>query len=618
MTNETNEALNTSEQIEETPEIITDSTQDYQLHADEGEDHEDDDDSEVAHIDYSRHSKQDFLQLLHALDKETDFRKVMPTLKRIKPFFDSIVDTEREQALQKFLADGGEEIEFKFREDKTAKEFYRLYSQIQKNRAKQLAQLEEQKQKNLVAKEAILQKMRELVEKGEESKQAIDELKKLQTEWKSIGAVPMAHTHELWAKFDALADRFYDNLKIHRELADLDRKKNLAEKIDICEKAERLLELPVSKAIKELNRLHEEFKQVGPVPRKDQEDIWKRFKNASDKIYEEKREQSKVKDEERKENLAKKWALCDSIKPFADYTTDRVTDWNTKTQELLEIQKQWEAIRDIPHESVKEVSKAFWSLFKKFFSNKNTFLHALDEEREANLAKKIALCEEAEALVESQEDPRKVADTLKQMQVKWREIGAVPSKFRDSIYNRFKKVCDGFFAQRREQATSQDREFDDNLKAKKDIIAKIKELTLPEGANVQTTLDGLLEEWKGIGFVPKKDKDSIQDAFTAEVSNFVQRLTLSEEDKEKYSLYADMALMQDSPQASRKIQQREQALRRKIGKLENDIDTLKNNMGFFAKSNKANTFKEDVERQIKEATEKLSVLKKQLKVLQNM
>ena len=404
----------------------------------------------------------------------------------------------------------------------------------------------------------------------------------------------------------------------HRELADLDRKKNLVEKIEICEKAEKLITQPVSKAIKELNHLHEEFKQIGPVPRKDQEEIWKRFKVASDKIYELKREQSKGKDEERKENLDKKWALCELVKPYTEFTTDRVADWNTKTQEVLEIQKQWEAIRDIPQESVKEVSKAFWLLFKKFFSNKNTFLHALDEEREANLAKKVAICEEAEVLIESQEDHRKIADTLKQLQVKWREIGAVPSKYRDSIYNRFKKVCDGFFAERRDQANTQEKEFEENLTAKKAIIAKMNTTNLTEGADFQGSIDVFLAEWKTIGFVPKKDKDTIQESFNTEMSAFIQRLPLSDDEKEKLNLHADMALMQDSPQAGRRMQQREQALRRKISKLENDIDTLNNNMGFFAKSNKANTFKADIERQIKEATTSLVSLKKQLKVLQSM
>ncbi len=618
MTNETNETLATSQDEVQNP--IPQETSEQYLPAESQEQEEDDEDSDAPQVDYSGFSKQDFLNLVHDLDKETDFRKVIPTLKQIKPIFDGIMEVERDQVFQKFLADGGDEQEFKFREDKTAKEFYRLYNQIQKNRTKQVAQLEEQKLNNLKVKEGILQKIRDLVEKGEETKQAIDELKKLQTDWKSTGAVPITHTHELWAKFDALVDRFYDNLKIHRELADLDRKKNLAEKIEICEKAERLVEQPMSKAIKELNHLHEEFKQIGPVPRKDQEEIWKRFKDASDKIYETKREHSKVKDEERKENLDKKWALCELVKPYADFTTDRVADWNIKTQEVLNLQKEWEAIRDIPQESVKDVSKAFWALFKKFFSNKNAFLHALDEEREANLAKKVAICEEAEVLSQSQEDHRKVADTLKQLQVKWREIGAVPSKYRDSIYNRFKKICDDFFAQRRDQVNTQEKEFEENLKAKKDIIAKITATQLEDTTIAQATIDAFLAEWKTIGFVPKKDKETIQESFNAEMLAFIQRLPLTEDEKDKLHIHADVALMQDSPQAGRRIQQREQALRRKISKLENDIDTLKNNMGFFskAKSNKPNPFLLDIERQIKEANTNLVSLKKQLSLLQNM
>ena len=509
--------------------------------------HEEEDEEEVEALpDYSGYGVTDFLKLLAELDKETDMRKVMPVLKRIKPSFDVLADNAREQALQAYKESSGDaEAEgFQYKGDKNIKEFYKLFSQIQKNRAKQLAQLETEKLNNLKAKEGILDKIRELLA-NEETKQAIDDLKKLQTEWKSIGAVPPSQTHELWAKYDALTDKFYDNVKINRELADLDRKHNLTEKIKICEKAEKLVEQPVSRAIKELNRLHEEYKQIGPAPKKEQEALWQRFKLASDRVYDMKRETSKVRDEQRKINLDEKNALAALLLPYTEFNTDRITEWNTKSQEIIEIQKKWEAIRDIPFENVKEASKNFWTPFKKFFTNKNNFLSILDEERHANLAKKIAICEETEALIASQEDPREIADTLKHLQAKWREIGAVAPKYRDSIFDRFKLTCDKFFNQRREQFNSQEKTYEDNLIAKKQICDKIKATNPPAGASpddIKPIIEEFLKEWRLIGFVPKKDKDTIQNRFDSELSAFVQRLTFDESQKDQLQLHADLSL----------------------------------------------------------------------------
>jgi hypothetical protein len=576
--------------------------------------HSTEDDSEEETEDYSHFSKQDFLNLVKRLDKETDFRKVTPILKEIKPLFDELANTEKEQAYNAYIAEGGEKDGFKYKEDKLAKEFYRLFDQIYKNRAKQIAQLEAEKEKNLLAKQAILDKIRALIEKEEEKKGDIDELKKLQSEWKSIGAVPNKQTQELWQSYNALVDLFYDKRSIYLELKELDRRKNLELKREICEKAEKLAEQPtVTKAIKELNELHEEFKHIGPVPKEEQEALWLRFKTASDVLYQHKREFVKDKEEERKENLVQKMALCESVKPFEDFTTDKISEWNAKTQELVEIQKKWEAIRNIPRESIKETSRLFWTAFKKFFHHKNTFLRSLDEERETNLAQKVAICEEAEALTASDQDRRKVADTLKQLQVRWREIGPVPIKYRDNIFERFKKCCDSFFSERREQFNSQEKEYETNLKAKKELCQRINDTVNAE----ETLVAQFIAEWKNIGFVPKKDKAFIQEKFDKAIAAFIARIPASEDDKEKLQTSVDLAFINDSPHSERKVVQKESALKRKISKLETDIVTLKNNMGFFANSKTANQFKESIEKQIAEAEQQLASLKKQLKTLQN-
>jgi hypothetical protein len=620
--NETTESMD--DQVLVNPAISTtlivesDSNNEAYPHLDEPE--HDDDLEDDHHEDYTHYNKDQFVNLVKNIsqDKSLKVKKVNQILKEIKPLFDELVAEEKEQAYQNYLASGGDKDSFEFREDKNVKLFYQIFGQIQKQRHRQIAEQEEQKEKNLAAKNEILEKLRALTE-AEESHSSIEDLKKLQQAWKAIGPVSPQYNRALWASYNALVDRFYNNRTIFYELIELDRRKNLALKLAICEKAEKLVESnSIQRAIRELNELHEEFKHIGPVPKEAQESLWQRFKTASDKVYEKKRDFIKNREDEKKKNLELKLALVEEVKPFADYKTDKIAEWNDKTKELLDIQKKWDAIRFIPRESIKETSKNFWLYFKAFFTNKNNFIRTLDEERENNLKIKTQLCEEAEGLLQSEMDGRKIADRLKDLQRKWKDIGPVPSKFRDSIYERFKKACDSFFERRREDYNSQEREYEDNLKKKQMLCDKIDNTTLEAGIDAEDLLDSFVDEWRQIGFVPKKDKQFIQQKFEKALADFVNRLpNTNKEDKEKIQLNLEVEFYRDSPQAQRKVAQKESVLRRKIQKLEMDIETLKNNMGFLAKSKEASKLKENIEKQIAQSTEHLNTLKRQLKVLQN-
>jgi hypothetical protein len=603
-------------------EIAEETTQvlDYQPIAESSTHTEGEEEAEDEIEDFAHYTKDQFLHLVKELQNHTekDFKKINRTLKEIKPLFDELVAEEKNAAYAEFIANGGEKDGFDFNEDKTIKQFYQLYNQLQKQRHSQIVKIEEEKEKNLARKNELLERMRALTE-NEESQASIEDLKKLQDEWKTIGPVAQQYNKPLWASYNALIDLFYNKRSIYFELKELDRRKNLAMKLALCERAEKLADsTAIQKSIKELNELHEEFKHIGPVPKEEQEALWQRFKLASDKVYEKKRDFLKNRDEEQKKNLEAKMALVEAIKPFTEFQTDKIVEWNEKTKELLAIQKQWDAIRFIPRESIKETSKAFWLAFKSFFNNKNAFIRTLDEERDANLKAKTALCEEAEGLVNANLDARKIADKLKNLQHKWKEIGSVPAKFRDSIYERFKKACDSFFEKRREDYNSQERSYEDNLQKKLDLCKVIESAQLEDGKDAQAMLDGFMEAWKNIGFVPKKDKVFIQQKFEKSLAHFVENLQVHRDDKDKLQLGVEVELFRDSPQAKQKVQQKESILRRKIQKIENDIETLKNNMGFFAKSKEANKLKENIERQIAESTEHLQSLKKQLKLFQNL
>ena len=582
---------------------------------DEDEDHEE---HEEHHEDYSHYSKKELSDLIKQLSKETDFRKTNLILKEIKPLFDEIAAQDKEEASKKYIADGGEKDGFEYREDELTKQFYHYYQQIQKNRSNFKSSQEAQKQANFEKKNAILEKLRHLTE-AEESQASMNQLKAIQDEWKSVGPVPSQYNRSLWASYNALINLFYDQRSIYFELKELDRKKNLATKLVLCEKAEKLSEYEsIRQAIKELNDLHEEFKHVGPVPMEEQEALWQRFKAASDKVYEKKRDYIKEIEEDKKKNLALKLEILERLAPYATFQTEKINEWNAKTKEIIEIQKEWEKIRFVPREKIKELNKKFWAEFKTFFNNKNAYIKTLDEERDQNLQLKVALCEEADALVASDGDHRMISDKLKELQLRWKDIGPVPSKQRESIYQRFKKKCDEFFEKRRSEMASRDKDYIDNLEKKKQLCEKISQYKPIEGIDPEDLIESFIKEWQSIGFVPLKAENAIQHQFDEVLEKLITKFKeLSQEEKEKLTVSAEIQLVKDSPQAGKKLKNREHTLRKKIAKIENDIDTLNNNMGFLANSKKADSLKESINKQIEDANEELRNLKLQLEVIQD-
>ncbi len=566
--------------------------------------------------DYSSYEKGDFLSLIEQLKNESDLQKVNATLNKIKPLFDEIVGLERGEALERFTASGGEEGDFEFKQDEVTQGFYNGYKELKSKRSQFIAQQEKQKGDNQKTKERLLEEIRTLVD-SEESHNSMEELKKLQEQWKAVGPVPPAQSKSLWASYNALMELYYNKRSIYFELKELDRRKNLEKKIVLCERAEKLVEsTSVQQAIKELHELHNEYKHIGPIPREEQDKLWQRFKAASDAIYNKKREYYQELKKQKDDNLALKLALCERIEQeFSNFQSEKIADWNTKTKELLEVQKQWEEIRFIPKEKIKEVSKRFWTAFKGFFHNKNNFFKTVEQFREENLAKKVALCERAEELTNSGQTPQKIAQGLKDLQKEWKEVGPAPAKQKQAVYERFKKTCDAFFESRRQEYLNQEKDYQVNLEKKQALCAKIDALQGDDLKDKENNfLQVYVDEWKAIGFVPKKDKKSIQKQFEASIYAVIGRMPdLAEGKKEAYTNALDLMMARLSPNASKKLNMKESGIRKKIGKLENDIDTLRNNLGFFANSQKANKLKEDFEKQIEAAERELVSLRKQLK-----
>lgn len=572
---------------------------------------------EEEHVDYSHFSKHELANLVKDLAKEDNFKRVDNILREIKPLYDDMREKEKAEALIKFIADGGIEEDFEYKGDESDLLFDANLKLIRDRKTNHVRQQEERKNDNLRRKQELIEKIRELAD-GQNSDAQFEQFKELQKEWKGIGPVPSAHAKTLWANYHALVDRFYDNQSIYFELKELDRKRNLEAKIELCVRAEKLAEVEIIKdAIRELNELHHEFKHIGPVPKDDKEVVWQRFKAASDAVYAKRDQYLQKLQQELHGNLDLKAKLSDDVQEYATFDSDRIKEWNQKTKDILEIQKRWEVIGGLPRAKAKEVNKKFWGAFKAFFNNKNAFFKKLDEEREKNLQLKNELVEKAHALKESH-DWEKTSNELKVLQQRWKEIGPVPEKFREKVFKDFKDACDYFFDQRRTQHGKIENEQADNLKQKEEICA-ILESHAAAGTAAPNLLKELQDRFNAIGFVPRKDISTIRNRYHEAVDKFVSHIQgFSEDDKSKLLLENQLSDLKNDPMAERKIYQKEQAIRKKISKVENDIALWKNNLEFFSRSQNAESVRAEFNDKIKEAGDHLKQLKDQLKLLKTI
>jgi hypothetical protein len=564
---------------------------------------------------YSHLNKEEILAVTGELTKEVSFRKVDTALRLLKVEIDRMNKAEREAALQKFLADGGEVDNFEFKQDETSKKFFAQYKSLKEKKAKYFDDIEKKKANNLTSKNEALKQLKDLVESGKTDKAAFERLKEIQTKWKEAGQIAPQQSEGLYESYKALLDRFYSQKNIENELLDLDRKRNLVAKLELCDKAEKLAEvLNINEAVAQLNRFHEEYKAVGPAPKEDQEAIWQRFKLASDKVYERKRNTVEEIKKEQAANMKLKQELCLKIEVYPEFVSTKIGEWNTKTQEILALQDEWEKVGPAPREVAKDLNKQFWTNFKAFFANKTKFFEQIEKAREDNLKAKIALCEQAEGLKESN-NWDEVTEELKKLQTAWKEIGPVPEKQKDSIYERFKAACDGFFERKRNRRADQDKEFDANLAKKQAICEQIEAMAKAKETDVKK-LEEQQSAFSAVGFVPRKNMTTIQDRFAKAIDDFLANVQMNATEKEKVKFGMQLKVYENTPNAAKKVKDREQTLRKRIMNIENDIALWKNNLEFFAQSKTADRLRTEFGAKIAEASKELNDLKVELKALQ--
>lgn len=576
-------------------------------------------DDYIPEIDYSTLAAPELKKQLLKAYKTSDPRKNARQIFEMYRQYELRLAAEKHDDLDKFIAGGGDSEDFEFHNTPENLEIEKGFQQFRDNRNRELKKEEEQKEKNLKRKNELLEQLRALVEAAE-TKNSADKLKAIQSEWKAIGAVPTSGTQQLWNSYHALLDKFYNNRSIFFELKELDRKKNLQQKIQLVERAEGLLQNPsINASLMELRHLHEEWKNVGPVPNDSRDAIWERFIQASERIHERKKEYLNVRKSQEQENLQRKLNVLEIIAPYQNFNSDRINDWRDKTDEIQKIKEQWDAIGLVPKENADEVNKRFWSSYKAFYQHKNAFFKQLDEQKMQNLRHKTELCEQAEALKDST-DWEETKERLIQLQKKWKTIGRVPDKYSDKIWNRFRAACNEFFDRKQNQQNQKEAEQERAATEKATFYDKLASRLSHSATTIGSMeeFDTLLSEWRSFDDKGQRPNSKLEERFFDLLQKYLDTVPdLSYERKNELVFQLQLDRLRQHPDANHKIYQKEQNIRKEISNLENDISTLRTNIEFFARSKNAERLREEYQQRIEEANSRMNVLKKQLRLIRS-
>ena len=479
--------------------------------------------------------------------------------------------------------------------------FKSLYNSYKKERAEYNKVLDAEREHNLVLKQAVIEDLKSLVEKQEDVNATFPEFREIQNRWKEIGSVPASSFRNLNDTYQFYVEKFYDMVKINRDLRDLDFKKNLEAKQAFCEAAEKLSENEnVVEAFHELQKLHEQWKEFGPVAQEFRDQIWDRFKAATTVINKKYQSFFEGQKEKLEENLVAKTKLCEQVEALAEKEITTSNDWNSLSKEIEDIQKQWKGIGFASKKDNQKIYDRFRAACDKFFEKKREFYSKYKDSMNENLEKKMSIIEAAEALKSSTEW-KKATDQFINLQKQWKEIGAIPRKKSEQLWKRFRAACDEFFEERDKNAKPEN-DFYSNLKAKKKIVEEILAYELPEDKEAaKAAAKEFSEKFKAVGFVPFKEKDNIakafKDAMAAKFPDF----------NERGGRQSQRASAQKAPRSERDI------LIQKYNALQQDIDTYENNIGFFAMSKNAEVLISQMQQKINDAKAELKSLEDKIR-----
>ena len=533
----------------------------------------------------------------------------------LKQAFYKLHNAEQEAAKQQHVDNGGSIEEFVPQPDAAEEEFKKVMSVIKEKRNELAAELEKQKEMNYQVKLSIIEELKDLVESPDDANKNFTEFKKLQQQWNEVTLVPQAKVNELWKNYQLYVEKFYDLLKLNNEFREYDFKKNLEIKTHLCEAAEKLAEEPdVVSAFHQLQKLHAEFRDTGPVAKELREEIWARFKAASTVVNRRHQQHFEAQKEAERNNLDQKTVICEIIEgiDYSELTT--FAAWDNKTQEVIALQSKWKTIGYAPQKMNVKIFERFRKACDEFFHKKSEFFKQLKENMNENLEKKRALCEKAESLKDST-DWKATAEILAKLQKEWKTIGPVAKKHSDAIWKRFITACDYFFEQKNKATSSQRSLEQENLEKKKAILEKLAAIGEDADAEeaVQQVRD-LMKEWNGIGYVPIKDKDKIYKQYRTLIDNLFERFNLNASNKKLSNFKSSISTIQDgNPQT---LYREREKLVRVAENMKNELLTYENNLGFLnASSKKGNSLLTELNRKVEKLKGDIELIKQKIKVI---
>ena len=531
----------------------------------------------------------------------------------LKQTFYKLHNAEQEAARKKFAEAGGAPEDYVPTPDPLEEEMKNAMSVIKNKRNELAAEVEKQKEMNLQVKLSIIEELKDLLESPEDANKNYTEFKRLQQQWNEVKLVPQASVNELWKNYQLYVEKFYDLLKLNNEFREYDFKKNLEIKTHLCEAAEKLAEeTDVVSAFHQLQKLHQEFRETGPVAKELREEIWTRFKAASTAVNRRHQQHFDALKEAEQQNLDQKTVICEIIEGIDYNELTNFAAWDAKTQEIIALQNKWKTIGYAPQKMNVKIFERFRAACDAFFNKKAEFFKTVKENMNENLEKKRALCEKAEALKDST-DWKATADTLVKLQKEWKTIGPVAKKHSDVIWKRFITACDYFFEQKNQAGASQRSEEQANLEKKRAIIAQLE--AIGEETEADTAIEQvrtLMKEWNAVGFVPFKDK--VYKQYHALVDKLFERYNISQSNKKLSSFKNTISNIQEgSPQA---LYREREKLMRAYDNMKSELQTYENNLGFLnAASKKGNSLLTELNRKVEKLKADIDLVKEKIKVI---
>ena len=556
-------------------------------------------------------SKEELVGLFARMLEEQPVQSIRRDVEALKIAFYRLRRAEVEAARRRFVEEGGAEEDFTPAVDGVETQLKELFREYRRRRDEFIANLEAEKERNLKIKLEIIEELKELVNSDETLNHTFTKFRELQQRWKETGIVPQQQVKDLWETYNLHVENFYNFIKINKELRDLDLKKNYEQKVALCEQAEALLLEPsIVEAFHKLQKLHDEWRETGPVANEYKEALWERFKAASSRINKQHQEHFEALKAEQVKNLGLKTELCVATEELAAQPLTTRKEWNRASDRLLEIQKTWKTIGFAPKKDNNRIYERFRTACDRFFEAKRLFYAGVKAEMEHNLQLKLELCEAAESLSGS-EEWKKATDELIALQARWKQIGAVARRHSDAVWKRFRAACDKFFERKSAHFASVDGEHEENLRRKLALLDEMEAADVKAGG--YEVIRDFQRRWGEIGFVPIKQKDAVQKRYKAAVDALFSVLRGSERDRSMDRYREKVPTLKAS--GDRRLRSERERLYNKVRQLEQEIALLENNIGFFAKSKNAEALVADVRAKIDRARGEMAAAIEKVKLI---